>query len=44
MHIELTEDTMTAKVISTPAEMSGRPVIETVLSFPHRRAGQPRRR
>lgn len=44
MHIELTEDEMTTKIISTPADMSGRPVIETVLSFPHREAGRPQRR
>lgn len=44
MHIELTEDAMTTKIISTPADMSGRPVIETVLSFPHREAGKAQRR
>ncbi|MFN3312121.1 MAG: metallophosphoesterase [Hyphomonas sp.] len=39
MHLELTEDMMTTKILSTPADMSGRPIVETVLHFPHRRAG-----
>ncbi|MFN4102097.1 MAG: metallophosphoesterase [Pararhodobacter sp.] len=39
MHLELTEDKLTTKVITTPTDMSGRPILETVATFPHRRAG-----
>lgn len=36
MHIELGEADMTVRVLSTPADMSGRPVPETTLTFKHR--------
>lgn len=44
MHIELTEDRLTAKIISTPTDMSGRPVVETELTFPNRSARPAQRR
>ncbi len=38
MHLELREDAMTVRVVSTPADMSGRPVTEATFSFGHRSA------